>query len=1022
MPLPNLFEVCTPRQDVLNGNIASDFAADLALVLNGKASKEYQDAKLFFANTYPTNGLKNLLENVCLRLAGRSEQIASIFRLDTNYGGGKTHALIALSHAAKGMQDVDEKIIKEFINPAFLPQEPVTIAAFDGENADLVNGHDMGDGIRAYTPWGELAYALAGTDGYRQVKKSDELVVAPGAETFRNLFGNSPVLILIDELSIYLRKASGTQKVQQQASQQLPVFLNSLFKAVNESPRAAVVFTLAIGKGDGKAIDAYSHENEAIAKMMNDALSVSAKMATLLDPTEEGETVKVLCRRLFKNIDQNGAKQIVAEYKHLWDINKNHLPGIGLQDNKVDAFQSGFPLHPELISLLQEKTATLGNFQRVRGMLRLLAKTVCQLWKNRPSDCYAIHPHHIDMSVSSIRQEIITKLDQNAFVPALKGDIASVEGDTPSLAEEIDLANYKGLPPYASHVARTIFLNTLAFNENLKGATENQIRYSILSPYMELSFINDALRHFKQESAYLDDKPNQPNQPLRFLTEPNLTQMIHQQERNVDPGDVRARLNDTIKQIFDGKVFNLVAFPSMPKDVDDTNTEKPLLAIMGYEACDIQMNGSNVYIPDLVSRIYCNSSENHLRINRNNLIFVVVDESKVEDMKIRMRRRLALEDMRNPAKQADLADHQKQQLMERYRISEQEVAICVQQTYRHVFYPTCHRLEGAKENLQHTTVEVQNASANPGSGQNQIIRVLQGVNKLRLDGDNPDSPLFIIERTPLKKQGHISTAVLRNEYRRDPALAILASDNIFMRSIRSGIEQGEFVYKNGELVCGKGDPFPIIEISENAEVMTTVYARDNRIWPKELTPPPPPPPILPPIDTKSGKGTGIGTGTETGNGNGNETGQIDTEKTVSSEGVLKQALTVLWEKARSAKFSAIASLELLLIDALDAFTLLRQVATLPNCDKKVALSGSFTTADNSIYELNFEGTTQSASQFKDFLLPQLKASTEKELDVTYTISFANGLSLSGDAPQELSDKLTKIGGVSAFVKATAFRQ
>lgn len=117
-------------------------------------------------------------------------------------------------------------------------------------------------------------------------------------------------------------------------------------------------------------------------------------------------------------------------------------------------------------------------------------------------------------------------------------------------------------------------------------------------------------------------------------------------------------------------------------------------------------------------------------------------------MKNRVRRRLALEDMRNPALQQDLAAHQKEQLNEQYRKSEQEVALCIQQAYRHVFYPSKEGIAGSVLPLAHTTIELQNASANPGSGQRQVVRVLQGVNKIRLDGDNPDSPLFIINRTP----------------------------------------------------------------------------------------------------------------------------------------------------------------------------------------------------------------------------------------------------------------------------------
>ena len=79
----------------------------------------------------------------------------------------------------------------------------------------------------------------------------------------------------------------------------MTAFLTSLFKAVEGAPNAALVYTLAIGK-DGRATDAYNEENQFIADNMAEAESVSARKATLLNPTEEDETVQVLRRRLVR--------------------------------------------------------------------------------------------------------------------------------------------------------------------------------------------------------------------------------------------------------------------------------------------------------------------------------------------------------------------------------------------------------------------------------------------------------------------------------------------------------------------------------------------------------------------------------------------------------------------------------------------------------------------------------------------------------------------------------------------------
>ena len=157
-----VFDLYVPRDDVLKGAITeSDFAADLSQVIRGKdGPAEYRLPEKFFANTYPTRGLKNLLANVCARLSGTGGEVAAIFRLDTTYGGGKTHALIALLHAARGMQGVAN--VSEFIGAKLIPKRKVRIAAFDGENADPANGRHMGEDVYARTPWGEIAYALAG--------------------------------------------------------------------------------------------------------------------------------------------------------------------------------------------------------------------------------------------------------------------------------------------------------------------------------------------------------------------------------------------------------------------------------------------------------------------------------------------------------------------------------------------------------------------------------------------------------------------------------------------------------------------------------------------------------------------------------------------------------------------------------------------------------------------------------------------------------------------------------------------
>ena len=139
MSLPTVFSTCRPRPDVLGGTIRDDeFMADLSRVVNGTAPADYLDPAAFFAKSYPTRGMKELLKAVCLRLSGKGGEVSSIIRLGTQYGGGKTHSLIALVHAVRGMKGVPTP--ENFVDPAILPAGTIRIAALDGENADPANG------------------------------------------------------------------------------------------------------------------------------------------------------------------------------------------------------------------------------------------------------------------------------------------------------------------------------------------------------------------------------------------------------------------------------------------------------------------------------------------------------------------------------------------------------------------------------------------------------------------------------------------------------------------------------------------------------------------------------------------------------------------------------------------------------------------------------------------------------------------------------------------------------------------
>lgn len=999
MVLPTIFELCTPRDDVLAGRISeSDFAADLAQVLRSEGSEEYRDPTKFFAFSYPTKGLRTLLTQVCYRLSGDSRQVSSIFRLHTSFGGGKTHGLIALVHAVSAGARVPN--IGEFVDPKIIPTGSVKIAGFEGENADALNGHSFPEhGVKAYTPWGELAIALAGKAGYERVRESDERGSPPGADTIRELIGDTACLILVDELAVYLRRA---RKKWPDIDENLSSFLTSLFKAVESSPRAAIVFTLALGKDSSQSMDAYSKESETIASFFLEADSIAARKATLIDPTDDDETVKVIRRRLFASINDSKATEVVSAYRSAWDQHKADLLQDGGAGSWAEQFAASYPLHPELMQVLTRKLSTLATFQRVRGMLRILARTVHLLWKAQPQGTSAIHSWHIDPSDEGVFNELLVRINQAQLIPAVKADVASRDSNAPAWAQLTDSKEYTGMPPYASMIARTVFIHTLAFNTDLQGCKKPELYYSILGPGVDLGFLQDAERRFVENSAYRDDKPNAP---LRFLQDANLTMLIKREERNVDSGEARATLDDQIRQTFHGTTFEHVHFPSSSTDIsDDATPAKPILAVLNYDACEV---GPESTTPELVRQIWQHKGVNKdLRMGRNNLVFILADRAKKDEMKAKARRKLALDSLKTPDRIRGLPQHQQEKIRELAQAGVADLAVAVQQAYRHVYYPAAEQAD-AGINLKHAVLDIPNTSADPGAGQKQVERYLHDIHKIFFSGDDPYSPVFIRERTPLKR-GKITTSTLRTEFYRDPALPILIGAGPFTNIIRKGIEDSYFVYTRGDLVCGPGDPTVSINIDDDSWVYTMSQAEVDSIWPRVAK--------TPPVDGVHEPGG------DTGNGGSSVTDEFNrpTLEPISIDGKpLKECFAVLWEKIESKSITALSRFDISVFNE-DGFNLMPQMGMLIG-KKTIRIKTSWKTTSSGTCVIDFSGTLEEATPFKDFLVNMLRTAREKKVQLDYHIDYEpNGFSTKGEGPERMQETLTRLGlgALNATIRAT----
>ena len=385
-----IFEACDPRPEVLHGELREEiFAARLKDVIDGRAERVYQDPVVFYDNTYPTAGLRSLLAEALGRLTGLRPANNPIIRLETAFGGGKTHNLIALYHAAGGDVGSDPA---RFVDPALVPAQG-TIKAVGVVGSDL----DPSTGIKhrevtTYTLWGELAYQLGGAAGYDLVAASDQSSkAATGTGVWERLVGDRPTLLLLDEVARHLRsaKAIPTATRKSDLAEQTVAFLMSLLEFAASKERVVVVLTLA------DVADTFGKETEELRQELAEARRMSARQERVITPTGEAEISAIVTHRLFRRVDTAAAHAASdayhAYYSRLLDQGAE-LPQRAARAEYAAELVASYPFHPELLTTLNRKTSTIPNFQKTRGALRLLAVTVRQLWKHKPADCFFIHP------------------------------------------------------------------------------------------------------------------------------------------------------------------------------------------------------------------------------------------------------------------------------------------------------------------------------------------------------------------------------------------------------------------------------------------------------------------------------------------------------------------------------------------------------------------------------------------------------------------------------------------------------
>jgi len=488
-------EVVEPHQDVATGDFEqAEFAADLAKVHNGSAPSEYSNPTEFFARTYLTDGLSTLLTGAAKRLSAAGGD--PVVELQTNFGGGKTHSMLALYHMAGGtpVQDLpglDQLFDRDGLTVPVKINRAVLVGTSRGPQDILT----VEGGQKIRTTWGELAWQLGGADAFALVAENDASGIAPGSNLLESLFKKcAPSLILIDEWVAYLRQIYRIEGLASGSFDSNLSFVQSLTEAVKASPGTLLVASLPASQievgGDGG--------QEALARLKQ----TFSRVETGWRPASQEESYEIVRRRLFKQIPgdrfhhrDNTLKQFAKMYRE----NPNEFPQGCADEDYRRKLEKAYPIHPELFDQLYTSWGSLEKFQRTRGVLRLMAQVIHELWMNNDPSVM-IMPGSVSISSARVEPELLHYLDV-AWQSIIAGD---VDGSS-STPYKID-QSAPNLNRYSAtrRVARAIFMGTApTYQQENKGLDDRQINLGVVQPGERPAIFSDALRRLANTARYM---------------------------------------------------------------------------------------------------------------------------------------------------------------------------------------------------------------------------------------------------------------------------------------------------------------------------------------------------------------------------------------------------------------------------------------------------------------------------------------------------------------------------------------
>lgn len=752
--------VAVPHKDILEGRLTMDvFAADLWEVFQGRAPEDYQDPEIFFRKTYLTAGLKNLLAVASKRLRGNGGD--PVIQLQTPFGGGKTHALIALFHACKN----PEKI------PDYAQPTPAKVSVIVGTAFDP----------RETTFWEEIERQLEG-----EVKNFSGRI-PPGKDKLRELLSkHQPLLILMDEVLLYITTAAGIKVGDSNLAAQTLAFMQELTEAAKTLDRTLVAITLPSS--------VLEHYDENAEKFFLQIQKIVGRMEKVYTPVEEPEIYEIIRRRLFREINEGEAKEIVNEFLEFYE-RENILPPTMEKSAYREKMLKSYPFHPEVIDALYRRWGSFPDFQRTRGVLRLLSLVIYSL---RNSSIPLVRLSDFDLSFEELRRELIKHIGSE-YDGVLAADITQPDSNARKVDKELGDA-YRGLS-LGTKVATAIFMYSFSIGE--RGATLNEIKLSSADPTVPTSVITEVVDRLKDTLFYLQEEGGK-----RFFTnQPNLNRILITHMADIDERILSSELRRLLEK-YAGGAMSVYIWPANYKDVpDNENLKLVILQSRDEELC----------------RKFIENCGELPRVYKNTLVFLVPSDFERDNFENWLRKKMAWQKILND-RTLKLTDSQRSEVVKAIKDSKRNERSQLRTYYRTVLLPD---KGGVKE--------IDLGIPTYGEDKKLSEEVLE---RLKAEGEVLEkmAPLFISERY-LTKNDYVETLNLWKSFLTTPGEP-RASKGVVAQAIKEGVKSGLFgigMLENGEPKCIKFKVVPEVYFSEKEIIVKKELCKEEEAPPSKVT-------------------------------------------------------------------------------------------------------------------------------------------------------------------------------------------